>query len=208
MAYRHHLPPAKKYRDLPIRDGNFDGIRIRLLNAAWNALHTREADNISLRELADEVGVSQPAAYNHFRDKEELFATVADEALGTLLAQIVELVPEESTSLKGVFRRLCVVWLDFAEARPRHYALMYALRFTDPKRFLAITDRRHKLRLLLEGFANQELGFAPRPPQAQMLLAMLHGAAALAAAGDINLPASVLQDAVEAHLTALRKKHK
>ena len=39
MAYRHHLPPSKKYRDLPIREGNFDGIRIRLLNAAWNALH-------------------------------------------------------------------------------------------------------------------------------------------------------------------------
>ncbi len=208
MGYRADFPPPKRYRDLPHRDHNNISIRYRLLNAAWNALHDRGVEAISIRELADEAGVSQPAAYNHFRDKEALFAEVAREGLATLAAELVTLWPEETGVVKGTLKGICQIWLKFAAARPRHYALMFSLQFMDAEQYPGIKAHRDQLDELFGVVANLELGFKVPPVHGQMVLAILHGAGATVASGGANLPAAVVHSAISSYVATLRKKHR
>ena len=208
MAYTPNLPPPKKYRDLPIREDNRVDTAVRILNAAWNALHSRDAEDIALRDLAVEVGVSQPAAYNHFRDKQALFGEVAREALTTLIRELMVHLPEDAPDLTGRMKAVTEAWLGFAAARPRHYVLMYSLEFNDPKAFPAVAVRREHLEKLFTVITQHELGFTAAPAQGHMVLAMLHGAASLIASGGAKLPVAVVHGAIESHLAALRKKRK
>ena len=208
MAHHQRLRPAKRYSDLPASSHNFDNVPVRLIHAAWNALFSREPEQISLRELAAEVGVSQPAAYNHFQDKHALFASVADAGLGTLASHVELLIPADSDSVKGILRGLCDAWISFGKKRPRHFALMFSIDFMDPARFPEITARRDRLTRFLEVVVEQELGFKPKPGQGQILHALLHGAASIAASGGPDVPVAAVLEAIQLHLAGLKDKHR
>jgi AcrR family transcriptional regulator len=62
--------------------------RERILAAAARRFVASGYHGISMREIADDVGVSKAALYYHFRDKEALFLAILDGAvdrMGTLL---------------------------------------------------------------------------------------------------------------------------
>ena len=52
-------------------------LRAELLEAAINQLRNAEIEELSLRALARDLGVSQTAPYRHFADKGELLAAMA-----------------------------------------------------------------------------------------------------------------------------------
>jgi len=52
-------------------------LRAELLEAAINQLRNAEVEELSLRALARDLGVSQTAPYRHFSDKGELLAAMA-----------------------------------------------------------------------------------------------------------------------------------
>jgi AcrR family transcriptional regulator len=55
--------------------------RERILDAAESLFATRGYEGASLREIAGTVGIQQPGLYNHFANKEALYAAVLDRAL-------------------------------------------------------------------------------------------------------------------------------
>jgi AcrR family transcriptional regulator len=57
-----------------------------LIDAGLRLLEARTADDLGLRELAREVGVSAAAIYRHFPDKGALMAALAHEGLERLAA--------------------------------------------------------------------------------------------------------------------------
>lgn len=59
-------------------------LRGALLDAGLRLLQSRSVDDLSLRELAREVGVSAAAIYRHFPDKHALMAALAIEGLERL----------------------------------------------------------------------------------------------------------------------------
>jgi AcrR family transcriptional regulator len=204
MAYRHHLPPPPTYDDAPGWRGNSYDVGSRLVRTAWNMLFTHEPADISIREVAHEVGVSQPAAYNHFADRNRLFSELAWGGLVTMAAELGELWDLELQ--KGSVPGICRVWLRFAQKRPRHYTLMFSREFNDPKRDPIVVEKRNNLRAFLRVVAETELGFAPPPAEADVLFAVLHGAASLVASGDPKLPPKVVPQAIAGHLASLKKR--
>ena len=63
-------------------------LRSELLDAAQAQLAADGIDELSLRALARQLGVSQTAPYRHFRDKNELLAAIAARGYRTLLESL------------------------------------------------------------------------------------------------------------------------
>ncbi len=83
--------------------------RDRILAAATRRFVTAGFHGISMREIADDVGVSKAALYYHFKDKEALFLAILDEAVGRMGALLDECEKEPTTRsrmrhlLRGLF---------------------------------------------------------------------------------------------------------
>jgi AcrR family transcriptional regulator len=71
-------------RPAPRRSYHHGDLRSALLDAGLRLLRERSVDDLGLRELAREVGVSAAAIYRHFPDKNALMAALAVEGLERL----------------------------------------------------------------------------------------------------------------------------
>lgn len=99
-------------------------LREALIEAGLAAVAARGAGEVSLRDLAREVGVSPTAAYRHFADKGMLFAAIADRGFQRL-AKAIEAaaeMPDPQARLMALSR----AYLGFAMAQPQLYLLMFA----------------------------------------------------------------------------------
>lgn len=95
-----------------------------LIEAGMKALATSEADELSLRMLAREVGVTANAAYRHFADKDDLLNALAAEgfrrfAQSQRQAVLGHATPEERLKASGL------AYIAFAMAQPGLYRLMF-----------------------------------------------------------------------------------
>lgn len=112
-------------------------LRSALLQEANVMLKESGIAGLSLRQLAERVGVSRMAPYHHFRDKHELLCALATEGfreLDTLLASAeLEIKPStngskpaaQSVTLKKILSRLVRDYLNFATTNPDRYELMF-----------------------------------------------------------------------------------
>lgn len=77
--------PARTGSGDPAKRGYHHGdLRSALLHAGLAHLEAQEADALSLRDLARDVGVSAPAIYRHFPNKDALLRALAAEGLKML----------------------------------------------------------------------------------------------------------------------------
>src|SRR5512133_1460915 len=56
-------------------------MRVRIMNQAANLFVTSGYAGISMREIAEAVGVSKAGLYYHFKDKEDLFIEILKDNL-------------------------------------------------------------------------------------------------------------------------------
>ena len=99
-------------------------LRQALIDAALAIIvEDRDAANVSLREVARRVGVSQAAPYRHFADKDALLAAVAEEGFQRLLKALdAGSDPEPLARLQSSG----VAYVKFAIAYPAHYRVMFS----------------------------------------------------------------------------------
>src|SRR5690348_1313893 len=107
----------------PYHHGN---LREALLDAGERALETSGAQNLSLRELAREVGVSHAAPRRHFADKQALLDALAHngfERLGAILTAAIDAAgPDFDARLLSLAR----AYVGFATQHPALVGLMFA----------------------------------------------------------------------------------
>lgn len=87
---------------------------------------------VSMREVAEAVGVTKPALYHHYADKEALFLAMLDGAVSTL-ARIVERARQE----QGIRAQLETLMRDLVETAPEQRVglqLASELRHVSPER--------------------------------------------------------------------------
>ncbi|SHK09369.1 transcriptional regulator, TetR family [Roseomonas rosea] len=97
-------------------------LRAALIAAAEELLDEGGDGALSLREAARRAGVSAPAAYRHFPDKDALLATIAARgfsAFGQALREAASGAPDAPLDAMGV------AYVDFALARPARFRLMF-----------------------------------------------------------------------------------
>jgi AcrR family transcriptional regulator len=119
-----------------------------LIDAALKQVERGGAETLSLRDLAQSLGVSRAAPYRHFPDRDALLATVAArgfEDLVTLYEAALEGPGDGPTRLRAAGR----AFYDFATKRPGLYRLMFESDFlnrpTPPAILLAPAEKSYRL---------------------------------------------------------------
>ena len=78
------------------------GTRATIIEKAKALFIEHGYHGLSMREIAEKVGVSKPALYYHFRDKEELFSAVLSSGLEEIGSRIDSISHQPVTSSKKI----------------------------------------------------------------------------------------------------------
>ena len=103
-----------------------EGHRLRgeLIAAASRVLaELGDANQLSMRAVAEAAGVTPPSIYRHFADKQALLVAVLEERwteLNNALGKAVVSDPFES------LRRVCLAYVRFAGENPGHYRVLFS----------------------------------------------------------------------------------
>ena len=99
-------------------------LRGELLRAAMDLLaETGDEEAVSLRAVAQRVGVSVPSIYLHFADKQALLDAVCEEVFTALDAAMTAAAADAPHVFEGL-RRQGVAYVEFAVANPEHYRIV------------------------------------------------------------------------------------
>ena len=101
-----------------------------ILDAALKILRDSDLEELTLAKVAKELGVSAPAVYHHFPNKDALLAATA--ALGFRhLTMLYENINRTQKDLNSWIRARGRTYLQFAFEEPALHRLMYRHRFAD-----------------------------------------------------------------------------
>ena len=102
-----------------------------LFIACHKLLKSTEPDKISLRTLAEEIGVSHAAIYRHFKDREALLEVMATYGFERLAKAQKSALMKEKTAELG-FLRAGVAYILFATRNPFYYKIMFLTKRSNP----------------------------------------------------------------------------
>ena len=110
------------------RRGEGDRLRGEILEAAERLLvSTGDEDAVSIRAVADAVGVSPPAIYLHFEDKGDLLFAVCERHFDALDERIEAAAAGVEDPLEAL-RRGGRAYIAFGMENPEHYRLLFMTR--------------------------------------------------------------------------------
>ena len=101
-------------------------LREALITAAREALETTALEAITLKSLATQLGVSQPAPYRHFASREALLQAVAEDGFRRF-HEALEAAGSAGPSQEGT-ERSALAYIHFGQSNRGVYRLMFASR--------------------------------------------------------------------------------
>jgi AcrR family transcriptional regulator len=103
--------------------GDGEQLRDEIVTAAKKLLgESGRADDVSIRAVADAVGVTPPSIYLHFADKNDLLGAVVVDVFRELDDAMLAGADEETTPL-GRLRAYGMSYVRFAVSHPEHYRI-------------------------------------------------------------------------------------
>ena len=134
-------------------------LRDALVQAALQEAERGGPEAINISALAKKLGVSQPAPYKHFADRETLLVAVTAEAFRQFSAMLRASIVEPSNRSK--LSRFAQLTLDFGLRRNGVYRLMFASRVMAcaPKDSELHSAAMETLDLLLEALEAPAIGY-------------------------------------------------
>ena len=164
-------------------------LREALIRAALQLIAEKGPAGFTFAEAARAAGVSPAAPYRHFRDRDELMASVALRGFEQFAAALAKAWDDGRPEPFAALDRLGKAYLDFAGAQPAYYAAMFeagvplavnaTLREAGDRAFGVLRTAADKIVAALPA--------AGRPPALMVALhiwSMAHGVAALFGRGD------------------------
>jgi AcrR family transcriptional regulator len=170
--------PARK----PVNTYHHGDLRDALVQAALGEVEFGGPEAVSISALAKKLGVSQPAPYKHFADRETLLMAVTAAAFRQFSAMLREQINKSSKRSK--LSRFAQAALDFGLRRNGIWRLMFASRTTAcaPKGSELRAATMETFELLLEALETPAVGLL-RERSALKIWAALHGVVMLAEQG-------------------------
>jgi AcrR family transcriptional regulator len=170
--------PARK----PLNTYHHGDLRDALVQAALAEVEVGGPETISISALAKKLGVSQPAPYKHFADREALLVAVTAEAFRQFSAMLREQIMKPSKRSK--LSRIAQATLDFGLRRNGIYRLMFASRVmaSAPKGSELHAAGMETFDLLVESLEAPAVGSLPERSALKVWVA-LHGVVMLAEQG-------------------------
>jgi AcrR family transcriptional regulator len=170
--------PARK----PVHIYHHGDLRDALVQAALAEAETGGPEAINISALAKKLGVSQPAPYKHFADRESLLTAVTVEALRKFLETVREAIAKPSKRTK--LSRFAHATLEFGLRRNGLYRLIFASRAMAcmPEDSELHAAAMETFGLLVEALEAPAMGIL-RERSALKIWAALHGVVMLAEQG-------------------------
>lgn len=196
--------PTLRYADgvTTERAYHHGNLRAALLERAWDVVDANGVDDLSLRQLARDVGVSHGASARHFRDRQALLDAVAIEGFARLNAALADASVTEGRYAER-FRAAGEAYVGFAVRHPAILGVMYTAKH-HPEASAELGELSHvSMRGLVELIDEAQRAGVLRPGSPEQLalvaFAAVHGVATLAT--DDLLGDVPWQDAAEATIT-------
>lgn len=108
-----------------------EDLRSELLAAALDVVAREGHEGLSIRKLAEAVGVSPGAPYHHFPDRRSLLLAVALEGYDRMFRETAFGSPLSGTSAEPLFRTF-TAFIRFAVTEPHLFTLMYESELVRP----------------------------------------------------------------------------
>ena len=182
-------------------------LREALLAAAVAVLEKEGVAGLSLRALAEQLGVSRSAPYRHFEDKAALLASVAEQGFQQFQLTLQQTRTATQLPVLERFKAMGKAYVSFAQTNPTWYQLMFheadILKNPPPSLKQAANGAFQELVQMLD--ACQQAGVVKREDvhmQAIFVWSSMHGLSSLLLAGRIPEERAMedLVDAVELHI--------
>jgi AcrR family transcriptional regulator len=179
---------SKEEKESP-RGYHHGNLKEALLRAALELIAQKGPGGFTFAEAARWAGVSPAAPYRHFRDRDELLASVALRGLRQFEAALSRAWDEGRPDVFFALDRLGKAYLDFARTEPAYYSAMFEAGIplaSNPE----LREAGDRAFAVLRGAAEKLCAQVPatkRPPALMVALhiwAMAHGIASLFGRGD------------------------
>jgi AcrR family transcriptional regulator len=173
----------------PPRGYHHGNLKETLIRAALDLIARKGPSGFTFAEAARFAGVSPAAPYRHFRDRDELIASVALRGFTLFEAALTRAWNDGQPNAFAAFERMGRAYLEFARTEPAYYSAMFEagvpldvnheLREAGERAFAAIRVAAERLVM--------QVPAAKRPPALMVALhvwALAHGIASLFGRGD------------------------
>jgi AcrR family transcriptional regulator len=121
------VKPTVRRRRSPRGQG--EQLHAQILAAAADLLaESGREDDVSIRAVADRVGVTPPSIYIHFADKDALLDAVCVEAFADMHEAMAKAAVGAHDDALAALAAQGRAYVAFARSRPEHYRLMFMRR--------------------------------------------------------------------------------
>lgn len=117
--------PNKSKASKSKRSYHHGDLRVSLIDAATSMLKEHGVDGLSLRKLADRVGVSRTAPYHHFKDKNQLLCAIAEQGFSHWHRQSEATAGRKDLPERERYRLFVFGYINYAAENPELYDLMF-----------------------------------------------------------------------------------
>lgn len=190
-----------------LSDTDVAEFRERLCEAAEKLFAERGENAVTMRQLAQELGVSPMTPYRYFRDKEDILAAVRTNGF-IRFAEALE--GAEAGATGGARAKAAAMgdaYLDFAFEHPHTYKLMFDLNQPRERDYPELCEAGARARATMSAYVKPLVaeGVVQGDPEqiGQMFWAATHGAVVLELAG--KLPPGAARDLHHALTATLAK---
>jgi AcrR family transcriptional regulator len=179
---------AKDERDSP-RGYHHGNLKETLLRAALELIAQKGPAGFTFAEAARWAGVSPAAPYRHFRDRDELLASIALRGFNLFETALARAWDDGRPEVLFALERLGKAYLDFARTEPAYYSAMFEAGIP-PGSNAELREAGDRAFAVLRGAAEKLCAQIParsRPPALMVALhiwTMSHGVASLFGRGD------------------------
>ena len=176
-------------RDGP-RGYHHGNLKEALLQAALDLIAQKGPAGFTFAEAARSAGVSPAAPYRHFRDRDDLLASIAQRGFEQFEATLTAAWDDGRPDTVTAFERIGKAYLNFARTEPAFYSAMFESGIpADSSPELAAAGERAfgVIRAAAERLAALTPPGVTRPPAMMMALhiwSLSHGVASLFGRGD------------------------
>jgi len=184
-------------------------LREEMVKRGVELIELRGASELSLREVARLVGVSQTAPTHHFGDKEGLLAAIASEGFRVLMGERMAALKDGMTKEQRL-RVVMRVYVAFALRHPELFHLMFGTRIPDKRKHAELMEASAgSFQFLSNSIAEfMAADSKERPPRFSALAVWsgMHGLATLLADRDSGLfqvPDTMIDQVCESVTTVL-----
>jgi AcrR family transcriptional regulator len=189
------------------RKGEGDQLRGEILVAAEELLAVEgSVDAVSVRAIADRVGVTSPAIYMHWAHKEDIFAEVCSTRFAEFSSRVIAGLSGEGPMLDRL-AEVARAYIRFAEEHPEQYRVLFMQPVAAPPEGASPTAGAMAFQMVVGvlevAIADGEMRDLDPVATAAALFAAIHGAASLVVDRHEDIPVPEPGDLVEVVLDAV-----